>query len=304
MSRKKKNRNRGYFNEDLYWQSAAYNQELFFWFQNQILQLAMSRFTWVNLPKTCDERFLEWTLLWQGRATIAKKFGRKHLYSTQAVVQGYPNVYNNPTRWDSFGNNGWRFHVNHNNGVLIYDNLTRTPLISGINIWARELVDILRTKQLNRLHCKTPVIIKAPQEKQMDATNLFKQAATGEPAILATKSIDMIDYEVLKTEVEFLGDKLIEDFANTWQQIYAMLGINSLPFKAERQIEDEINALDKPSEFMALSPLKTRREACDKLNARFSDILEAPIAVKWSSDFESKNYEFMNDVKARIEATK
>lgn len=302
MSRKKKRyKHKGYYNQDLYWQSASYNTELFTFFRNQILQLAMSRFTWLNLPPTCDERFLEWTLLWEGCATIAKKRFGKALYSTQAVVGGFPNVYNNPTRWRSWGNNGWGFNVTPQNGVIVYDNLVRFPLIMGINIWARELVDIIRTKQQNRLHVKMPLVIKAPQEKQLDAVNIFKQAATGEPAIIGTPSMDMVDIDVLLTGVEFLGDKLTEDFANTWQQIYAMLGINSLPFKAERQIEDEVNSLNKPSEFMALSSLNTRRDAANKLNARFSDLLPGELKVVWSSDFESANYEFQNNVKQRME---
>lgn len=302
MSRKKKRyKHKGYYNQDLYWQNASYNTELFTFFRNQILQLAMSRFTWLNLPPTCDERFLEWTLLWEGCATIAKKPFGKALYSTQAVVNGFPNVYDNPTSWRSWGNNGWGFSVTPKNGVIVYDNLVRFPLIMGINIWARELVDIIRTKQQNRLHVKMPIVIKAPQEKQLDAANIFKQAASGEPAIIGTPSMDLIDIDVLLTGVEFLGDKLTEDFANTWQQIYAMLGINSLPFKAERQIEDEVNSLNKPSEFMALSPLKTRRDGASKLNARFGDLLPGELKVVWSSDFESANYEFQNNVKQRME---
>lgn len=303
MSRKKKKYQHSnyYYNQDLYWQSASYNTELFTFFRNQILQLAMSRFTWLNLPSTCDERFLEWTLLWDGCATIAKKRGGKCLYSTQAVTNGAPNIYNNPIRWRSWGNNGWNFTVDPRNGVLVYDNLARFPMIMGINIWARELVDIIRTKQQNRLHVKMPLIIKAPQEKQLDAMNLFKQAANGEPAIIGTPSMELVDIDVLMTGVEFLGDKLTEDFANTWQQIYSMLGINSLPFKAERQIEDEISSLNKPSEFMALSPLKTRRDAANKINARFSNLLPGELKVVWSSDFESSNYEFQNNIKQKLE---
>ena len=49
-----------------YWQTEAYNQQLFTMFQSDLIELALSRFRWVNLPETCNERFLEWTLLTEG----------------------------------------------------------------------------------------------------------------------------------------------------------------------------------------------------------------------------------------------
>ena len=80
-----------------------------------------------------------------------------------------------------------------------------------------------------------------------------------------------------------------------------MLGINNLPFKAERQIEDEVESQNEPADLMALNPLECRREACKKLNYRFSDYLEKPINVVWRQDNMSDNYNIMNNMKKRIE---
>ena len=33
-----------------YWQTEAYNQQLFTMFQNDLIELALSRFRWLNLP--------------------------------------------------------------------------------------------------------------------------------------------------------------------------------------------------------------------------------------------------------------
>ena len=93
-----------------FWQSESMNNALVEYYRDILIKMAMTRFKWVNLPPTCDERFLEWTLVTQGVATIA--FPRKMpgtFYSTQAVVNGRMNVYDNPTRWRSFGNYGWNF---------------------------------------------------------------------------------------------------------------------------------------------------------------------------------------------------
>lgn len=74
-----------------------YNQELALIYEDWIMGLALSRFRWEGLPETCNERYLEWTLLTEGVATIAKNAGV--WYSLQAIQQGQPNKYDLPQRW-------------------------------------------------------------------------------------------------------------------------------------------------------------------------------------------------------------
>lgn len=300
MSRRSKQRKPKGFYGNNYWQSADFNQRLYNGFRTQILNLAMSRFKWINLPATCDERFLEWTLLLQGVATIATPSRGKRkgsFYSTQAVIQNFPNVYDNPTRWESFGNNGWRFNVSAKNGVLVWDNLTRMPILDLLEIYARELTDVVRTKQLNRQHQKVPFIITGSQDQKLDMLNLYKMVDGGEPAILATNSMSTIDFKALKTDVPFLGNELQSELLNIWNNIYTLLGIDNMPFKAERQIQDEVNSAIEPASMMALSPLTARRDACRKLNERFEPFIEKPIDVVWRQDNASDNYNFAKNAK-------
>ena len=70
-----------------------------------------------------------------------------------------------------------------------------------------------------------------------------------------------------------------------------------MPFKEERMIEDEVNSTMQPTELARMSPLNTRRAACDKLNARFGDRLDAPVTVVWARDNLSANY----DVRHRLD---
>ena len=301
MSRRKKGNKGMLFHQDQYWQTAAYNQSLFFSFRDRIVSLALSRFKWLNLPATCDERYLEWALLTEGCATIA--FPRMQpgvFYSTSAVQQGKPNVYDNPCSWRSVGNNGWSFNVNSGNGVFIWDNKTRYPLMQQIDIWARELVDVMRTKQMNRMHQRIPFILTGPQEKYYDMVNLYKQVAGGEPAIITTEGISTIDVQALQTGVPYLGEELQAEMINIWGQIYALMGIPNLPFKAERQIQDEVTNLAAPTELAFLDPLGCRREACKKLNNRFAKYLNEPIQVVKNVDFESANYAFENKITDQV----
>lgn len=289
------------FNKN-YWQSDGYNARLYNYYRNIIMQLAMNRFRWVNLPKTCDARFLEWTLLTQGVATIAfPKKMKGTFFSTQAVIQSPPNVYDNPTKWRSYGNNGWTFNCDGTNGVLVFDNCTRMPILEGIDLYATELVHIRKTKQMNRFHQQVPWILTGPQEKRQDMNNILKQVAGGELAIIATDGLSNMEVKVLSTGVPYLGEQLAADEGQVWNRIYTMLGIDNVPFKSERQTEDEVRAQKTPTEFIKMASLSERRKAADKLNNLFGGYLEAPIKVEWNRDNESVNWNFQHNIETQLD---
>lgn len=288
-----------------YWQTEAYNQHLFNMFQNDLIELALSRFRWVGLPETCNERYLEWTLLTEGSATLAyPSLTSETLLSLKSVQQGAPNMYDEPRSWRALGATGkTNFMCNWTNGVWIWENSTRYPLMVKINIWARELADIIRTKQINRYHMRMPLVITGPQDRAFDVQNFYKNIANGEPFVLAYDNFSDIQTSATMPERarEYIGDKLQAEWSNTWDAIYRELGIDSMPFKEERMIEDEVNSTMQPTELARLSPLTTRRAACDKLNARFGDRLARPITVVWARDNITDNYDLRHRYDTLIE---
>ena len=289
--------NKLFWGQPNYWATAAYNEAVYQMYRQQIFELALSRFKWVGLPTTVDQRYLEWTLLTQGVATIAYPKSQPGVfYGTQMAYNSPPNVYDNPTKWQSIGNNGWRFNVTPANGVVVWDNQYRVPIIQWIDIWARELTDIRRTMQMNRMHQKIPYILKGPQEKRLDMSNLYKQIAGGEPAIITTTGVETIDVDVLNTKVQFLGEELQACLQNEWNEVYAGLGIPNLPFKAERQIEDEVKSQSAPTSLMALNPMDARRQAADTLVRKFPDAFPDGLDIVWNQDNRSDNYNYYANI--------
>ena len=293
MSNRKRRRDRW---GDHYWQSAAFNQQTFYIMRDWLTSIALVRFKWVGLPSTCDARFLEWTLLTQGCATIAKPTGTDQFYSTQAVWDSAPNVYDNPTHWRSYGNNGWNFNVSPTNGVMVWDNMLRTPIMPAIEWYARELADIKRVKQINRLHVKQPFFITGPQDKVNDMLQTFKQVTGGEPAIIGTDGLTDIKWDTIKTDVPFLGEELNDDFISTLNEAYQYLGVKSIPHKSERMVPEEVEAFAEPTTFRALDALSERRRACAELNDRFG----LSVDCVWNSDLDTRNYEFLHDLEKLV----
>ena len=275
-------------------------------YRNQMLNMLLTRFRWINLPQGCDERFLELTLLTNGVATICqpKKFTEKGspvFFSTQAVMDGNLNVYQNPTKWRSYGINGWDFEVGHRNGVLVFDNHLRVSNLPQIRLLATELADIKLTKQVNRAHVRNPMIIAGPQTKRRDIVNMFSAWISGSPAVLGVDDMDVVKTDVMFPKIDFLGSELQQDWLNVWEEFYRLAGISNLPFKAERQIRDEVRSQLDPTQLTALDPLGCRREACERLNRMFDGIIE-PVSVVWNEDFQSENFNFMANLKERITA--
>jgi hypothetical protein len=287
----------------VYWQSRDLNSQIIDMYRRRIVSLALTRFAWINLPPTCDERKLEMTLLFQGVATIAfPQTMPGSFFSTEVSQAAEYNIYDNPPSWHSFGRNGWDFTVTPDNGVLVWDNIQRMPLMPTLELYAAELADVWRTKSINRQLQKTPYILTGPESKRLDMANIYKQIAGNEPAIIADSGIEAVKIDAISTGVPYLGNELQQEMMNVWADVYALLGISSLPFKSERTIEDEVRDHSEPSELARLDPLMTRREACARLNARFADYLtDGPIDVVWRRDWHSDNYDTRSNLDGIIE---
>lgn len=281
---------------NVYWQSAAYNKRVYQGIRNIIENIALARFRWEGLPDTCDQRYLERTLFYRGIATISApnavsaKAGK--FFSLQCVQQGSPNMYGNPSKWLCLGDNGTQFKADGRTGYYCYDNMTRRTLTVLLDVYARELTDIIRTQQIDRMHLKTPYIITAPKGMELTVLNVLKQLLGGEPAVVGNDSLSNVDISVISTDTEFHGQELTAAEANVWNKVYTALGIANLTFKAERQIEDEVRAFKAPTDLMALSPIECRRNMADYLNSRFG----LDIRPVWNVDFESNNFNATHDI--------
>lgn len=267
----------------IFWQSAAANSFRYATFLDQIMNIALARFEWNGLPETCDERYIENQLLKNGMVSIAADpYG--HIYSLQVNGNGPINMYDYPSRWRALGSNGVTYEANWDRGAIVYDNINRTPILSGIEMYAYELADLMALKTTNRQQQKAPFILTGPVSKLNDMTNLYKQIAGNEPAVLANPDISQIQIQAFQTGVSYIADKIDEDIENTWRKIYGLLGVNNAPYKAERQLESEIIEHSEPAEISRLSPLTCRRKAADWINK----VLGTSISVNWRRDWDGK----------------
>lgn len=281
--------------DEVYWGSLSYNGQLLSVYKNIFYMLAMTRFEWVGLPKTVDPLFLERQLLLGGHATIAQpKKGKQRgfWYSAKCVQTGPLGVYDYPKSWQAYNRDQLRFNATGKNGVWIYDNVMRFPLCAALDIFARELVDVQKTEQVNRFWQKLPFILVAPDDMDVSANNLLSQVMGGEPAIIANRYVKDMEPYRLGFDVPFLGRELNAAEQNVLNKVYTILGIANLTFKSERMIEDEVHDMGEPSTLMALAALTERRRAADYLNTRFG----MNVSVVWRTDYQSENFNLLESI--------
>lgn len=259
----------------------------------------VNRFRWLNLPETCDPRFLEFILLTQGVCSLAHPKNMPGVFfTTRANLDGRWNVYDTPTRWESIGNNGWRFRATPKTGVLIYDNRLRIPKYQQIEFFARRLANLDRIEDVNLSQQRTPWLITAPRECVTDAKNIYKQIQGGEPAIIAKPTISNIGIDAISTGVPYLGKELSDKKLALWDEIYAFMGISHVGQKSERLTSEEVSASNEPANLMALDGLNARREACEVFNRRFG----YDVKVVWNKDNESDMYNYLRNPLVNSEA--
>ena len=295
MGRNKKPRQACNRADEVYWGSLSYNGQLLSVYKNIFYMLAVTRFEWVGLPKTVDPLFLERQLLLGGHATIAQpKKGKQRgfWYSAKCVQTGPLGVYDYPKSWQAYNRDQLRFNVTGKNGVWIYDNVMRFPLCAALDIFARELVDVQKTEQVNRFWQKLPFILVAPDDMDVSATNLLSQVMGGEPAIIANRYVKDMEPYRLGFDVPFLGRELNASEQNVLNKVYTVLGIANLTFKSERMIEDEVHDMGEPSTLMALAALNERRRAAEYLNTRFG----MNVSVVWRTDYQSENFNLLESI--------
>ena len=283
-------------NSEVYWGAPTYNKRLFDCYLDQVCRLAMTRYEWQGLPKTVDALWLERILLFEGVATIARPAeGGKHglWRAAKMVSNGALNCYDRPSRWFAYSRDIFRFACDARNAVLVYDNVGfRSSLMPALEMACRELVDIQKTKQMNRMQQKMPFILVTPQDMELTAINLLNNILAGEPATVANPSIREIEAYRLDMSSPYIGSELTAAEQNVWNRIYTLLGISNVTFKTERMIEDEVDSLSEPTRMQALSGLIERRRAADRLNDAFG----MDVHVVWRKDNESDNRNTLGNI--------
>ena len=276
------------------------NDDTYYDYLERLKKIAISMFEWVNLPESCDPRYLELCLYYLGQAALLKNDDGIFI-NTKACSAGKINIYELPTEINCYSveysvhkkmYDGFKFNdINKIDPmdycVYILNNQNMQATAPTLELFAYRLYLAQRTADTNISVNKMPFIVAVNENQRLTMENLINQVDENRPAVFGTKELASTikeDIRVLPTNPPFIADKLNDYKKEIWNEALTFLGINNLNEKKERLITDETNSNNELINLNLQSYLAPRKEACKQFNQLFGFEGDKAIDVKVRSD--------------------
>lgn len=279
-----------------------HNSEIYYYYFERLVNLALSQFKWNNLPPGVDRYYLERTFLYDGKAAIYNPVGTDIWLGTgyieQPTTYGMYDVYGYPRKICGVPSGGFTkktmINTEPNSFVIAYDNMTRQSLIPKMQLYAKLMWEVHDAFRANVEHQLNPWIVVAPSTIKTTVENFFNRFLGHQRMIQLTKGLKPEDIKTLDERAEFIGNEMLDCLRRLWSEALNMLGITSEGGKKERYLNDELTMARQEDILSLNSRLLNRREMCDKLNERFGFNVSVEIS---SNDIRFSPYEPKMEVK-------
>lgn len=256
-------------------------------YEDMLTEIALSRFEWNGLPDSCDERYLERALFFNGQAVYCRDEVMGDL-TLKVTLGGRLGVYGIPVEYQGYGDNGYTIKLDPTNSVLIFNNYKRKPTFQVIQNYAMRLYELDRTIDVNCNAQKTPVLIVCDENERLSFENLYTQYEGNRPVIFGKKGLSVENFEVLKTDAPYVSDKLYNLKVNIFNEALTLLGISNVSIeKRERLVSDEVNKALGGTFANRMAYMSMREKAVEKINKMFGTNIE----VVFREDEEDDNIE-------------
>lgn len=250
---------------------------------NKLMNIAITRFKWNNLPDSVNERALELYLCRYGYAVYFEDSVMGQL-ALRAAIGGTLDVYSIPEKRTAYGPSNYTKQLNSSDSVLMFNDCLRTNTEDSIIWYAKRLAEIDRIIDVNAAAQRTPYIISSTDDNTLTAKNIYSQVVGNENVVFVSTTLSPDTIKVLDLNAPFVADKLYELKTNIWNEALTHLGVPNLAVnKKERLITDEVNRTQGGTIASRHAGLLARKMACDEINKMF----KTNISVEYNTfDYE------------------
>lgn len=264
----------------------------------QLLTLAENVFEFVNLPDYIDVAYLNKTLLRKGAIAFFYDEVLEQLLALPFTNIGKLDVYGRPTKIEVFGKNGYHRVLKSNEYVIMYDNNGQYPLFIDICQYAERIALTTRTTDINISQQKTPRFWRTKQEKAQSVKEIINNVDGFENVVLTYEDINLDDTELILSPAPYVADKLDLHKDKDWAEFLRLIGVSNLSFqKKERNIKDEIIAMQGGTVASRYSRFQPRQNAVNKINEKFSKYLNGKkLEVRYYDGIPTSEKEEEDDI--------
>lgn len=247
------------------------NMSTYQMYLRQMTTLAENVFKFENLPKYIDVAYMNKMLVRKGSIAFFKDEVMGLLALPYTVV-GKLDVYGRPKKIIAHGfQNAYRIELdNPNDFVIMYDNNGRYPLIIDIMQLSERISLTTRTIDINIAQQKSPRIFKTQQENERSVKDLVNNIDGFENVVITYDNIDLNDTNVILAPAPYVADKLDEHKEKEWNEFLRLIGVANMSYqKKERQISDEVFAMQGGTIASRFSRFEPREKAIKEINEKF-----------------------------------
>lgn len=243
-------------------------------YKRQLMTLAENVFEFVNLPEFIDTAYLNKQLLRKG--SIA--FFKDEVLGLLALPYnniGNLDVYGRPKSIQVIARNGYTRTLNQGEFIIMYDNNGRYPLWVDILQYAERLGMMSRVMDINIAQQKTSRFWKTKTENEKTIKDLINNVDGYENTVITYKDIDLDDTTIVLEPAPYVADKIDIQKDKIYNEFLRLIGIANLSYqKKERNISDEIQAMQGGTIASRYSRFEPRQKAIKIINEKFGTNIE------------------------------
>ncbi len=241
-------------------------------YKKQMISLACNVFNFKNLLEVApfmDLSYVNRELVHKGSIAFFKD-EYLGILALPYVNMGRLDLYGRPVDIQVIGKNGYTRRLKFGEYVIMYDNMSRYPLIFDILQYADRVASLTRTIDINTVQQRTPRIWKTKTENLKTIQDVIDGIDSNTEAIVTYDNLELDDTTVVLEPAPFVADKLSEQKDKIWNEYLRLIGIANTSFqKKERNIQDEVFISQAGTIASRYTRFEARKEAIDKMNEKW-----------------------------------
>lgn len=249
----------------------------------QMLTLAENVFNFKNVSEFIDISYVNKTLLRNGSIAWFYDDILDSILALPYVNLGTLDIYGRPRTIEVCARNGsYRRKLKSNEFVIMYDNNGRYPLLLDIIQYSERMALYTRTSDINIKQQRTPRIWYTNSDNVLSLKKAIQQIDSFEDTVQSYENFKIDELNAVLAPAPFVCDKVNLEKERIWSEFLRLIGISNLSYqKKERNITDEIQAMQGGTIASRFSRYQPRLEAIKKINTMFADKLDEEIEVEY-----------------------
>ena len=248
-------------------------------YKKQCTSLAENVFSFSNLlddekVKFLDMSFVNHELVCKGSIAwfMDEELG---LLALPFMNIGALDLYGRPTTIQVIGKNGYTRQLDVGEYVIMYDNMSRIPLIFDVLQYAERLALIQRTIDINVKQQRTPRYWQVTTDNKKSVMDALEGIDSMNDTVITYDGIDLGNINLTLAPAPYVTDKLSEEKDKTWNEFLRLIGIcNTTYEKKERNIKDEVILSQAGTIASRFTRYNARLDAINKINKMFNMNIE------------------------------